>query len=211
MLVSLSDIKAYLGIPSINTTYDAFLTEQGTIVSDAIEAYCGRKLISDEYIQTFYREDFNGFFGREIKLFHYPLSAVTYIKLDETELELSVYRIQKPIGMIVSTHGLVGEKLEVRYNAGFATTPSLIRNVVLNIVEQNYNKKISGVSTNFGSDVQRISIAGVMSLDFDYTLDSNQRKNAYGVIVGQYLNVLDQFRSERVVIGSGRITYVDEA
>jgi hypothetical protein len=80
--------------------------------------------------------------------------------------------------------------------------------VELSIIEERYNKKKSGISLNFGSDVQRVSIAGTISVDFDYSLQSNERVSAYGTILGNYINVLDQYRSERVLTGSGMITYV---
>ena len=48
MLVTLADLKTYLG--EATTTYDAFLTEQIGFFSDAIETYCGRKLLSASYV-----------------------------------------------------------------------------------------------------------------------------------------------------------------
>ena len=74
---------------------------------------------------------------------------------------------------------------------------------------ERYNKKSSGVDLNFGSDVQRVSIPGAISIDFDYSLSNNERKSAYGVILGSNSNILDDWRSERSVIGSGKLEYVE--
>jgi len=103
---------------------------------------------------------------------------------------------------------LEGNILEIVYVAGYAALPAPIKSVELSILEERYNKKKSGISLNFGSDVQRVSIAGTISVDFDYSLQSNERVSAYGTILGNYINVLDQYRSERVLTGSGMITYV---
>ena len=87
--------------------------------------------------------------------------------------------------------------------------PTTIQYVVKAIVEERYNKKLSGVSLNFGSDVQRISIPGTISIDFDYTLTSNDRVNAFGNLLGSYLNLLDFYRSERAILGASRLNYVN--
>jgi len=100
------------------------------------------------------------------------------------------------------------QELEVEYTAGYSDIPSVIEDVVFNVVEQRYNKKASGVALSFGNDVQRVSIPGVMSVDFDYTLQANERQSKYGMILGNYGNVLDPWRSERALIGEIKDNYV---
>jgi len=79
MLVSLVDMKTYLGIP--DTTYDDFLNMQIEIVSDAIEGYCNRLFTSTSYTQIFYSKDFaQDLDAKHLFLFHYPLSAVASVK-----------------------------------------------------------------------------------------------------------------------------------
>lgn len=207
MLVSLADMKAYLGIPSGTTTYDTFLTQQLNVVSDAVEGYCGRKFEDASYTQTFYKEDYE-LNKNEILLYHYPVISITSIKDGDTPI--TDYKLHYPTGYLSRKDGLFfNDTIEVEYTAGYATVPSTVLHVVYSVVEQNYNKKKSGVALSFGNDVQSISIPGTISVTFDYTLDSNQRKNAYGVILGSYANILDQFRSERTIIGSGKIAYVE--
>jgi len=84
-----------------------------------------------------------------------------------------------------------------------------VRSVVYSLVEERYNKKLNGVNLNFGSDIQSVSIAGTISVQFDYSLESNTRKIGMGTILGNYVNVLDKYRSERVISGSGRLAYVE--
>lgn len=70
MLDTLSNVKNRLGITT--SDYDTFLTQQITLVSDVIEAYCRRKFLTDSYTQTFYSDE--SIPSSAFNLFHYPLS-----------------------------------------------------------------------------------------------------------------------------------------
>lgn len=206
-LVTLASIKSYLGVST--TDYDNFLTDQEEIIADAIEGFCGRKFAEATYVQTFYASDYSDI-QKDLKMFHYPLTLVTDIKEDGVSVDLTEFRIHYPTGAITKPEYFFAgvEKVEFYYKAGYAVIPSTVRNVLYSLIQEKYTKKVSGVPLNFGSDVQRVSIPGVMSIDFDYTLESNLRKNAYGLVLGSYMNLLDTYRSERRVIGSGKVAYV---
>lgn len=228
MLVSLSDMKDYLG--ETTTIYDTFLTNQITIISDAIEGYCARKLPSASYTQTFYGHDFSQDNDAEnLFVYHYPVSAVTSVKeiekdgdgndLNTVTLTTDEFLFQPSSGKFLKrtkdgqkrfwfTEYGYHSRIEIEYTAGFVETPTPIQDVVYNLVEQRYNKKVAGIDINFGQDVQRLSVPGVMSIDFDYTLQSNERKTAFGMILGNYVNVLDMYRSERKLIGEIKENYV---
>ena len=208
MLDTLSNVKARLGITT--DAYDTFLTTQITLISDVIEAYCRRKFLQAEYVQTFYREDNKA--TTLMKLFHFPLVEVESIMIDGVEFDAEYYRLNLPSGIIRNLAGVFFTQLEteVTYTAGYATCPTPVLGVLDALVEERYNKKTSGVGLNFGSDVQRISIPGAISIDFDYSLSTNERKSAYGTILGNYANVLDDWRSERAVIGNDKLIYVDD-
>ncbi len=208
MLVTLAEMKTYLGLSV--TTYDAFLTEQINIISAAIEGYTGRKLNSTAYVQKFYADEYDRT-KKYLETFQYPLITVTYVKEAGVTVDSSEYRVQLPWGRI--TKPFVNffancEDVEISYTAGYATIPLEIKSVVYSLVEEKYNRKLSGIPLNFGQDVQRVAIPGTISVDFDYSLNSNERKNKYGTILGSYLNIIDPYRSERVIVGPGRITYV---
>ena len=115
------------------------------------------------------------------------------------------------MGRVISTEDyfFAGEETVIEYDAGYATIPSAILSVLDSLVGERYNKKSSGVDLNFGSDVQRISIPGTISLDFDYSLSNNERKSAYGSILGNNANILDDWRSDRAVLGSDKLIYVE--
>lgn len=209
MLDTLSNVKARLGITESDN--DAFLTNQIQLISDVIEAYCRRKFAAADWNQKFYREDLHN--SRFLELYHFPLISLGGLSIDGVDLEEAQLRIHKPTAQIKRVDGgvLYGEEIEVEYRAGYETIPSPILAVLDALVGERYNKKKSGVDLNFGSDVQRISIPGAISIDFDYTLTNNDRKSAYGTIIGNYANVLDDWRSERAVIGSGKVEYVEES
>lgn len=211
-LVSLADMKTYLGIS--DNSYDVFLTEQLNLVSDTVEAYCNRKFQADNYVEAIYSDDINSEFLKDIYLTHFPVNTITSIfeKLNETDtgVELLEYRIHKPSAKLTNTCGFFrqGRKLEVTYNAGYSVIPTIIDSVVKSVVSERYNKKVNGIDLNFGSDVQSISIPGTLSISYDYSLSNNERKNAFGNILGNNLNLLDAFRSDRAVIGSEVTRYV---
>ena len=207
MLDTLSNVKSRLGIST--TADDTFLTAQITLISDVIEAYCRRKFTASNWVQTFYKSDLVR--TEYLELRHFPAIQVTAVTVDDVALSLADLRIHKPTSRIRKSDGypFYGEEIVVAFQAGYAAVPSPILSVLDDIVGQRYNKKKSGVELNFGSDVQRISIPGAISLDFDYSLANNDRKSAYGTILGSSVNVLDEWRSERVVAGSSKIEYVE--
>lgn len=220
MLVTLEDMKNYLGLNSGITEYDSFLTLQLEIVSDAIENYCNRKFAQADYVQTFYREDFQyDDQAKVIPLAMYPVVNISEVKQRANESDLigvavDEYRVNKPLGLMQKNNYSgsffsVGDILEVTYSAGYAEIPTLITSVVYSIVQERYNKKINGIDLNFGSDIQRISIPGTIGIDFDYSLQNNERKSAFGAIIGNHANILDYFRSERAIVGTVKIAYVD--
>lgn len=200
-----------------NTANDVFLTEQLNLIQEVIEGYCNRKFEVTSYIQRYYAQDFEAEQCRKLLSHHYPITAIAslveYDSGSNTSVAFEDYRAHKPTGMIaadVSAFFSNADQMVLSYTAGYATIPYAIRSVVFNLVQERYNKKTSGVNLNFGSDVQRISIPGTISVDFDYSLSSNERKSSYGSILGAQANIIDQYRSERT-LGMGRISFVEVA
>jgi hypothetical protein len=201
-------MKTYLGITG--STYDAFLTEQLNLVSDTVEAYCRRKFELLDYVQTYYYGDYIPSLNLQTSIF--PATVITSVVEDGVTVSAADYRVHKPSATIIRTAGMFfyAEETVVTYTAGYATIPTPIDSVVKTVVQERYNKKVSGVDLNFGSDVQRVSIPGTISIDFDYTLSNNDRKSAYGVILGSQVNVLDDWRSDRAVLGEGKLIFNEE-
>jgi len=218
MLVSLDDMKAYLGIPSGNTSNDVFLTQQIQTISEAIENYCGRKFESATYTQLFYKDDYiqRDLPRDTLTMYHFPLISVNTIKSKQTEADVGTditnYRVHKPTAKITNKDYFdmfsFSEIVEVNYTAGYASIPFVIQNCVYSLVQERYNKKSNGIDLNFGSDVQSISIPGTISIAYDYSLNDNERKNAFGAILGKYVNTLDFYRSERTLLGKIEDAYL---
>lgn len=214
MLVTLDDMKNYLGIPLLDTTQDTFLTFQISLVSEAIEGYCNRVFSEATYTQTFYARDYYNY-PLSINLFHYPFKTLNTIVEktlpSDTGIAVEDYVIHKPTSILTKLFDRFfrnGTILEVEYVAGYTNLPMAIQNVIYGVVQERYNKKVNGVDLNFGTDVQRISIPGTISIDFDYSLNNNERKTHFGQILGSYVNTLDSYRSERAVMGDIRLAYV---
>jgi len=218
MLVTLDNTKTYLGIPLLTTTYDTFLTQQIEIISEAIENYCQRSFNSASYTQTFYKDEFqkDQRVMDLLPLYHFPVISIASVTVKADELDTGTaytdYRLHKPTGWLNKKQYeyffTEGEIIEVVYTAGYATIPKTIENAVYSLVSERYNKKINGIDLNFGSDVQSISIPGTISIAYDYSLQDNERKTAFGAILGKYVNTLDYFRSERAIVGDVRLAYL---
>ena len=217
MLVTLEKMKEYLG--ETTTDYDDFLTQQIIVVSDAIEGYCGRVFNEASYTQTFYADEMSSTAPDKIMLFHYPVTVISSVTMGPSSniLDADEYRSQKVRGIIKRViddrrsmwFSDNSTSVVVVYTAGYADTPPVIEQVVFSLVSENYNKKKSGIGLDFGSDVQSISIPGTLTINFDYTLQANDRTTKYGMIIGNYANTLDPYRSERAVVGSIEGSYVE--
>ena len=210
MLATLAQIKASLGIPDSDTTYDAFLTEQIEILSFAIEDYCQRKFLTADYIQTFYREDIR--LMRKIQLYHYPASEIESVEVDGVERDEATFRLHKPSASVIALDGtnFCADEVVVTFTAGYDECPPPIYSALVSLVSDRLSKKKAGVDMNFGSDVQRISIPGTISIDFDYSLSNNDRGTTYGAILGNYLNVFDSWRAARALLSPARLEYVED-
>jgi hypothetical protein len=210
MLVSLSDVRTYLNATSTNM--DAWLTEQIEIISDTVEAYCGRTLLSADSTQTFYKDEFD-LDRNELLLANYPINTLTGIFEVDASTTMLNYRYHKPTGKIIPNEGYSffdnSDSVIIYYNAGYPTTPTPIKSVVYSLVEERYNKKNQGIALGFGNDVQSISIPGTISISYDYSLQANERKSNMGMILGNYINILDNYRSERPIIGSVGREYLE--
>lgn len=217
-LDTLANVKTRLNITT--TDDDAFLQAQLDLVSDTIEAYVRRKVLATTFTQHFYREDYRP--SHLLELFAYPVQSIASITEDGVTLDPTCYRLHKPTGRVMRTSSAADgyargsffypqvEETIVTYSAGWATCPSPILSALDEIISVRYNKMKSGVDLNFGADVQRVSIPGVISIDFDYKALNNDRSSTFGTILGNTLNALDFYRSHRAILGDSHISYIDE-
>lgn len=220
-LVTLANLKEYLGIDALDVSKDDFLNSQIALFDETVLNYCNRVFEQTTVTETIYYDDFKN--AREHYLYHHPVISITSITEkhpDNSDVVTTSFRLNKRVGKIeiidqehyqrswLFQNYNAGASLEIVYEAGYATVPQEIQEAVKALIQVRYNKSESGVDLNFGNNVQRMSIPGVMSIDFDYTLNNNERKNKYGMILGDYLNVFDSYRSERVIIGERSEVYL---
>jgi hypothetical protein len=224
MLVTLDKTKESLGITTAD--YDSFLNSQIAFVSEVVEAYCARKFQQANYVETFYKDEWlkeNNEINKRLKLYCFPVISVTEVREFEDSNDLvgeviTTFRLNPQSGFLTRTdqdswyYGSNSfysgnDIIRVTYVGGYATVPEIIQQTVISIVGERYNKKKNGIDLNFGSDIQRLSIPGAISIDFDYSLQNNDRKTAFGTILGNHVNVLDYYRSERTLVHSSRLDY----
>lgn len=232
-LITLDKLKECLSITG--STDNDFLNGQIALFSSAIESYCRRKFELATYTQTFYYSDYaeRDEDRRTLWLFHFPSPTITEIRhittyegTDSSEVvDANGYRLRKELGRLQKfdeglpdswfnssryflTCGL-NSRIEVDYSAGYTEVPLEIQDVMCSLIGERYSKKKAGVDLSFGNDVQRISIPGTMSIDFDYSLQANERSTRLSMLLGNYVNVLDIFRSERALTGEIKENYVD--
>lgn len=210
MLVTLSEMKSYLGIGE-GHSHDDFLTREITMISDTVELYCRRRFNQRTWEQTFYRRERS---QRDyLELYHFPLVSIVSIVQDEVEMDLSELRIHKPTSRVFrkSGHGFyINDGTVVTFIAGYENIPTPLKQVVFSLVAERFNKKRAGVALDFGSDIQRISIPGTISIDFDYTLQNNEAGAMFGNILGNQRNNLDYWRSERTLAPDSGIKFIEE-
>lgn len=212
-LLTVDQFKDRVGIT--DSTYDDFIDIQLKVVSEAIQGYCERVFKLTSYVQTFYKDEMPVGASAALQLYHFPVPTVTQVlsKASESDVGQAVtdYRLNKPTGTLTRPKGVYffnDRIIEVSYQAGFSSVPEPVLDVLVSVVNQRLNKKKLGIDLNFGSDVQRVSIPGAISIDYDYSLQTNERKTAFGSILGNTVNVLDFYRSERALIGNLRLEYV---
>ena len=217
-LVSLADLKDYLGIA--DNSQDDYLNSEIALFDETVLNYCNRIFEQTTVTETIYYDDFKD--EKDHFLYHFPIISITSITEkhpDQSDVLVTDYRVNKRLGSIELVNSYnqkswlfqnyaLGASLDIVYEAGYTSVPLEIQEAIKSLIQVRYNKKQSGVDLNFGNNVQRISIPGVMGIDFDYTLNNNQRTNRYGMLLGDYLNVFDVYRSERIIIGDRTEIYL---
>lgn len=222
MLVTLSEMKTFLGITG--SVHDDFLTQEINAVTSAANGYCGRVLNQATYTQRYFEQFYPNSYDRKVLwTYHYPIISITSIEKitkdnDGNETAVAYASTERltedKIGRIYLTQkngeflrwfedfSGSGKEIRIQYSAGYQTIPEDIKKAVYSIVQESYNQKVSELPLGFGNNVQRLSVPGVGSIDFDYTLQANERKIAWGMILGNWVNVFDSYRSERVLTGA---------
>jgi len=153
-LTTLSNVKAWLGIPTATTTHDTLLEMLINQASVAIETFCGRQFVARSYT-----EYHSGHGLTYIYVDHPPINSITSIYDDidrafgsETVVCTTYYttdgkyadegRIQLWQGKSNFGAGIMNVK--VTYNGGWATVPKDIQEACQIFVDLAFNGRTKG-------------------------------------------------------------------
>lgn len=152
-LVTLEELKPFMGIDIADTSKDTVLTIYINGVSNKIEKLTGRKLMAADYI-----EKYPGTNSNELVLKHYPINsvtAITYVYEDQESIDINdyEYEIDSEEGILYKDNGWILEgfstymsrlinypqrHIKVEYNGGFTDVPPDLKLVCLEYISDTY-------------------------------------------------------------------------
>jgi len=119
-LTIIADIKYVWGRAQADTTHDDRIQTLINLISDRVEKWCARKFKTQILTETY-----DGTAGYFLQLNEYPVTIVTYVKLDGVEIDNDDYKIYANEGMLYYagkwTEGR--RNYEVKYTAGYTIIP----------------------------------------------------------------------------------------
>lgn len=158
-LISLENLKQYLGIPSDDNSKDFILTIYINGISDYIQGV-GQSILKTDYI-----EKLQGTGTQNLILNHRPINTVEYVKVNNNEVD--DYEIVSNQGILYRDYGWAMEgsrspmmhdrvnktykTIEVSYNAGYDTIPSDLLMVVLTLIDNIYSMNLDSESKSMKS------------------------------------------------------------
>lgn len=146
-LTTLEAVKSYLKIPFESTTDDQNLEDLINSCSAAIESYCGRKF----KVQIITDEEYDGNGRKHILLEQYPVKTIESVKIDDTILDSSSYKVKKKNGMLIHHHKWPeGDiNIAVTYVAGFDEIPADLELACRHFVMSFFKADVANFSTTF--------------------------------------------------------------
>ena len=129
-LVTLTQAKTHLNVPTATTTYDDEITYFISVASDLVEGYADRKFALNTSSQLF-----DG--GVALYILNVsPVTAVTGVTVDGTALASTAYDtdIQHGIVRLDSAAAEGTANVTISYMAGLASVPNLVQHATLETV-----------------------------------------------------------------------------
>lgn len=139
-LTTLENVKGYLGLTDSVEARDDLLQRIITAASALIESILGRTIANDEYTET---RNGNGTATMVAK--YYPVTAVSSLTVDGTEIHVAVS--QTDSGYLYDEDGFYlrgylfskGVKnVSISYTAGYSETPADIEDMCIELVAKKY-------------------------------------------------------------------------
>jgi hypothetical protein len=195
MLISLEEIKAYLGIDPLDLTHDAYLTAQILAATAMVETYCGREFELLATAQLIYRPN------KTLNLTRFPIVTVEKIVGEYNDVDLMNYKIDHLNGRLLSKYGhycgYYGDGyLSVEYTGGYAPEdlPADLKSVLMDLVASRYYNQYADVSRPVKSE----KVDGIGSTT--YAVDGNGKTTGFGNwAIEQFSGILDLYKIETVI------------
>lgn len=163
-LITLEELKGYLGIDAGDTSKDLLLEMYINGISDYIQG------VGQSILATDYTEKYKGTGTQNLILKHKPINSVTLVKNKDSEV--TDYEILSPIGILYRDYGWVAygdngglmhdrlvnsyKTIEVEYNAGYNSTPSDLLMVIVDVIKKLEEDNQTGNLKSYQiSDVQK--------------------------------------------------------
>ncbi len=196
-LISLSQIKAILGITDADTTHDAAISKAAPVVTELFENYCKRGLAyATQVVEEFDIE-------KRLPLYRYPIKVIELYQIDgATQGDPAIEKVR---GFVkTGVHGPNGQVASVTYTGGYPQddVPVDLAEAYANCVKDYSGVTISGGSsgsTGSSAPLKSLSLgSGALSVAFE--TGSSSSSSVYDVsdapsILQPYVYTLRRFMS----------------
>lgn len=187
-MISLATVKTFLGEET--TDYDAFLTGEILIITSVINKFTARKLEKSDHTD---KEQLT-LSKNSVFLKHYPVNSISSVQVDSVDID---YSYDSDSGELTADTYFPPGELIVEYNAGYddSNIEPLLKSIFLSIIKIRYNKEKAGISSPGEKDVKRLSITGVMTVEY-----SDKNDSRFNDFLEGFQDALSPFMSERAFI-----------
>lgn len=199
----LAAVKVYLDLTT--TDDDVRLAQIMAWVSELIDAYLGRIMVSASHTQTAYKVQ-----SEYLQLRNYPATTLTSITIDGVVQTLSDYDLLEDTGELYGDF-VAGDLNVIVYTGGYSTNPPIVDEVFLMIVEDRY-EDYKGLSD---ADIKDVTLFDFAKVSYDTANSSGARSLTYSGVgssgnvaqpLEDYLGMLDFYRSNTTLISASGIS-----
>lgn len=193
MLATLEQLKASLGIT--DAAQDALLTNCLTQANGLIAGYIGADLsdvATDRPFDAFVPEG-----ATFVHLPVWPVISITTFKVngvdvvEDTDYTLNKRQAAVFFDSMPGNASRQGNKIETTFKAGYATVPSDLETVCLNIAASAYNNGGQLVQQSSANELKSLTMFDAMSMSFD---TASSHTNTPDALVKAWAFILDKYR-----------------
>ena len=191
-MFDLKNAKDRLGIPSADTTKDAYITASIEASIAVAENYCKRyfmeKLETVEYVWV------NAY---TIQLLRYPVQSVHTLQVSGNSVPK--YEVNKEAGLIIFNGRVSDKNIHIHVDAGYAVLPSDLELALWSIFDGVYAQVSSGGGGASTDGIDSVSITGVGTIRYKASGAAAAmavKPGAGGAIPMLALNLLDNYKLE---------------